>query len=393
MDLLQESDDRQQQMEPLSSTWLFQMDTEESSIADATIATATSSSDENMTSRAQVGDIVTIDLRMSPEDGFVPESLFDTHGIISFVLGWGNYLPGLHKLLEGCSVGESVENVSVDSGWGCRRDDLVFEVPLAKLQQIARVTPEIGSTIFLSEGIQVMVTDIKHDDLLATIDANLPLAGTSYTCSFKVLSISPLPTTVVKYIGNHEGQSAISDTSVSNLSGVTSSQRYCFATFALGCFWGAELAFLRVPGVVGTQVGYSQGTTKFPTYEQVCEGTNRHREATLVVYDSTVVSYSELMSVAVERLEETTSSLELHQLFQQDDDENSVQYKYGFYYHTEEQKKHAEEFLQISRNSRFGIELLPATVFYEAEEYHQKYLYKGGQSAKKGSKETIRCFG
>eukprot|EP00527_Entomoneis_sp_CCMP2396_P005646 CAMPEP_0198145998 /NCGR_PEP_ID=MMETSP1443-20131203/26778_1 /TAXON_ID=186043 /ORGANISM="Entomoneis sp., Strain CCMP2396" /LENGTH=345 /DNA_ID=CAMNT_0043809791 /DNA_START=58 /DNA_END=1095 /DNA_ORIENTATION=- len=330
---------------------------------------------------AQIGDIVTLDLNFSPENGYVPESLFDTQGIVTFALGWGNYLPGLHELVQGCVAGDEIQSVSVDAGWGSRRDDLLFEVSQSKLDKIVgnggkSHVVKVGTTLTLPGDIKVLVKEIRADASTVILDANPPLAGTSYSCSFKVLDVSPLPTEQMEYT-----KDAVID------------ERYRIASFALGCFWGAELAFLRLPGVVGTQVGYSQGTTESPTYEQVCQGYTKHREATMVIYDSTVVSYGELMKLAIIRLEQTISSMELHQLFQEDDEAEQIQYKHGFYYHSPMEKTAAQDFLNDSKHNRFGIELLPATTFYQAEEYHHKYLFKGGQSAKKGCKEVIRCFG
>ena len=117
-----------------------------------------------------------------------------------------------------------------------------------------------------------------------------------------------------------------------------------------------------------------------------------------MVYDPDIVSYAQLLQLAVERLTITTpftaisSSSGLNRLFGENDDTSSMQYKQGFYYHTEEQRTQAQD--EIRRhNNRFGVELLHADTFYLAEEHHQKYLYKGGQSARKGARETIRCYG
>ena len=78
------------------------------------------------------------------------------------------------------------------------------------------------------------------------------------------------------------------------------------ATMAAGCFWGLELAFQRVPGVVKTEVGYTQGTKANPTYEEVCSGITGHAEALQIKYDPKVVSYEELLTVYWDRLDPTT---------------------------------------------------------------------------------------
>jgi peptide-methionine (S)-S-oxide reductase len=321
--------------------------------------------------RARVGDVVTVDLNLQAVD-FVPDSLFDRSGSIAFVLGWGNYLPGLHELVEGCAVGDVVQNVPIDAGWGDRQDDLIFRVPTSKLGNVARTGPlKVGTSLHLRGGVEVHVTELHDNEVV--LDANPPMAGASYSCSFTVQNIEPVPQHRTVYHATNDEESRIE-----------------VATFALGCFWGAELAFLRVQGVVGTKVGYSQGITRDPTYEKVCSGGTQHREAVMVVYDANVVSYAILLDVAMERLAVTTSSYDTYRMFEQDED--SRQYKHGVYYHNPEQQRLAHEFSESS-NNRFGIELLMASTFYDAEEDHQKYLYKGGQSARKGAKETIRCFG
>lgn len=326
--------------------------------------------------KARMGSIVSIDLSLTPENGYVPLPLFDTSGTITFVLGWGNYLPGLHTLLEGMEVGESVINLSIDAGWGKRRDGLIVTVPKSRLKSITDLSIlKPGCHLHLEGDIQVLVTHVTEDTI--TVDANPPLAGASFRCDLTILEVESLPPNTLLQT-NLQPESH-------------PSSRFQVATFGLGCFWGAQLAFARVPGVVGTKVGYTQGIQPNPTYEQVCNGKTRHREAVTVIYNPEEVTYEELIRVALGRLDQTTDVLKLHELFAMDGDEESDQYRHGFYYHTDEQKCLAEEI--IAAESRFRIELLPASQFYEAEEYHQHYLLKGGQSSRKGAKETIRCFG
>jgi peptide-methionine (S)-S-oxide reductase len=305
--------------------------------------------------RAQLGDIVTVQLDLRPEN-FVPEPLFDTTGRIQLVLGWGNYLPGLHELIKGCTQGDSVKNVSIDAGWGKSRQDLIIRFPKRKILELG-VKLRVGSSLRLKGGIQVLVKEIEQDHVV--LDANPPLAGTSYSCSFTILDIED-----------------------------RENSKYQQATFALGCFWGAELAFMRRDGVVGTKVGYSQGITTNPTYYQVCEGNTQHREAVQLIFDTTKVSYQELVQLALERLSQTDTVYDLGSLFDQD----ATQYKHGIYYHTPEQKTWAQSALETNRRVR-RVELLDATTFYDAELQHQQYLYKGGQSARKDAKASIRCYG
>jgi peptide-methionine (S)-S-oxide reductase len=159
----------------------------------------------------------------------------------------------------------------------------------------------------------------------------------------------------------------------------------------MGCFWGIELAMMRVPGVVGTRVGYTQGSKTNPSYQEVCQGKTKHREAVIVVYDSRVVSYQHILNVYADRLAATESQYTMN-LFPDDDDEESLQYKNGIYFHNEKQRRLAKTFVDDHLH-RYDVELLKATAFYDAEESHQQYLYKGGQASRKNAREAIRCYG
>jgi peptide-methionine (S)-S-oxide reductase len=352
------------------------------------------------TRTARSGDIITLkNLQFIPEHGFVPEPLFDTCcPDVALVLDWGNYLPGLHALLDGCCVGDVVTNVSVDAGWGARRSDLVFRVPITKLQSyLPDSGPALGLALRLKGGIDVVITEILDGEVIV-IDANPPLAGTSYACSFEVVAID-------RWEGARCGDDCISTcNNVDAYDGQKHERRYQMATFALGCFWGAELAFMRTEGVVGTRVGYSQGKTNGrPTYEEVSSGRTGHRESVQVIYDSQIVSYEALVQIALSRLHATqgyNSVYDLQRLYRirnnaDDDDDETKQYRNGFYFHSMEQRDMIDRILKQEGDSgaRFEIEVLEASTFWNAEERHQQYLYKGGQDARKGAKQPIRCFG
>ncbi|MCO5550533.1 hypothetical protein L7F22_004020 [Adiantum nelumboides] len=160
------------------------------------------------------------------------------------------------------------------------------------------------------------------------------------------------------------------------------------ATFAAGCFWSVELAFQRVPGVVKTTVGYTQGKTKNPTYQEVCSGRTNHTEAVMLEYDPEQVTYEKLLEVFWGKHDPT-------QLNRQGND-IGTQYRSGIYFHTPQQEEAARESLEAVER-RIGkkvmTEILPAGEFYPAEEYHQRYLEKGGQSARKQCTDPIRCYG
>lgn len=322
-----------------------------------------------------VGDVVTVDIELRPENGLVLEPLFDTSGTISFVVGGGNYLPGIHELVEGMRVGQKVTNVAIDSGWGKWDPDLILVVPKSNFKKIKNLDNiTVGSTLNLKGGFQVSV--LKVDDDTITVDANHPLAGSGYLCDLRVLSFESYPTSKRTFHENLDPAEA------SHLE---------VSTWAMGCFWGGELAFMRTPGVVGTRVGYTQGVKVNPTYEEVCEGVTKHREAVLVIFDNTVVTYKELIKVYLDRLSATQKEYRLN-IFDDEQDDDTLQYRHGIYYHNAMQRAEAEE-ATTAQTNKFDIEIRQAAEFYEAEEHHQQYLLKGGQSARKGCKVPIRCFG
>jgi len=160
------------------------------------------------------------------------------------------------------------------------------------------------------------------------------------------------------------------------------------ATFAAGCFWGVQLAFQRVPGVASTMVGYTAGQKMHPTYHEVCSGSTGHTEAVQMLFNPAVVSYKELLMVLFDRMDPTT-------LNRQGND-RGTQYRSGIYYHSEDQKNIASEFIkevQPRYQDRIVVEVKQAEKFWPAEDYHQKYLEKGSQKANKGCLEPIKCYG
>jgi len=145
------------------------------------------------------------------------------------------------------------------------------------------------------------------------------------------------------------------------------------ATLAAGCFWGVEAAFRKVKGVVSTSVGYTGGSFKDPTYEDVCSRKTGHAEAVEVEFDSSRVSYDELLAVFWENHDPTT-------LNRQGPDVGT-QYRSAIFFHTPEQKAAAiasKEKLQNSGRykNRIATEITPASQFYRAEDYHQQYVEK-----------------
>lgn len=147
------------------------------------------------------------------------------------------------------------------------------------------------------------------------------------------------------------------------------------ASFAAGCFWGVEETFRLTKGVKETAVGYCGGRSKNPTYEDVCSGTTGHAEAVQVKFDPAEISYEKLLKIFWENHNPTT-------WHQQGPDVGS-QYRSVIFYHTPEQKVTAEKSKQeLEKSGRLRkpivTEVVPATEFYRAEEYHQKYHLKNG---------------
>ena len=145
------------------------------------------------------------------------------------------------------------------------------------------------------------------------------------------------------------------------------------ATFAAGCFWGVEEAFRASGRVLKTTVGYTGGGVNFrnPSYEQVCTGQTGHAEAVQIDYDSSVISYQELLGIFWKCHNPT-------QLNRQGPDIGS-QYRSAIFYHNEEQRRHAET-SKLDQMAHFNLQIVteiqPVGPFYPAEAYHQQYLQR-----------------
>lgn len=299
----------------------------------------------NMISPA-LKDYVKVELSVS-KDGTPVDTPFD-QGICSFVIGGGRFFTELNEKAESTPVGTSVKFSATVADFN---PEMTAEIPLENAPGGLRV----GDYVKMSNGMSVRVAEIT--DEFVKIDANPPLAGQPLDFEMKIIQRNP-------------------NTFLTQ------------ASFAAGCFWGLELAFQRVEGVAFTAVGYTHGQVEDPSYEDVCSGETGHAEAVTVLYNPSEVSYDELLEVFWARHDPT-------QLNGQGND-IGTQYRGGIYYHNDEQKSMAEASmaaLQTSLGKPLATELLPATKFWLSEDYHQQYLEKGGQSAKKTAVEKIRCYG
>jgi len=147
------------------------------------------------------------------------------------------------------------------------------------------------------------------------------------------------------------------------------------ATFAAGCFWGVEATFMKVKGVVQTEVGYMGGHTESPTYRDVCTDRTGHAEVVQVTYDDSTVSYEQLLDVFWKAHDPTQKNRQGPDV--------GAQYRTAVFYHDEEQRSTAERSkaaMDASGRFRRPIATLleKAGPFWRAEEYHQKYLQKKG---------------
>ncbi len=147
------------------------------------------------------------------------------------------------------------------------------------------------------------------------------------------------------------------------------------AMLGMGCFWGVERKFWQQEGVYSTAVGYAAGVTPNPTYEAVCSGNTGHSEVVLIIFDPAVVSYEQLLQLFWEGHDPT-------QGMRQGNDRGS-QYRSGIYTFNDVQQRVATDTAQTYQKQlsakgygAITTEILPASEFYYAEEYHQQYLAK-----------------
>lgn len=323
------------------------------------LSTETSESPESPKS----GDVVTVNYNLTPDGNFVPNPLFDD-GAVTFILDGGNYLPGLHTVVHALTPAETI-SCTMDAGYGEPREDLIAKVPIAS-SGISINEIVLDQELFLANGMKCRVVDLDEENF--TIDANHALAGATYSAQVTLKGFENGPS---------EEQFGYNPEAIDG--------KFDVLTIALGCFWGGELEYLRIPGVVGSHVGYTQGQKDDPTYQEVCSGSTGHTEAIQIIFDPSKVSYEELVKIGLERLGESRS------LINQAGNDKGTQYRHGIYYHNFEQMLLAKS--AIGSYPGCVTECCEAMKFFKAEDYHQQYLLKGGQSAKKNADEIILCYG
>lgn len=145
------------------------------------------------------------------------------------------------------------------------------------------------------------------------------------------------------------------------------------ATFAGGCFWCMQHPFDGLEGVISTAVGYTGGHKEDPTYEEVCSGTTGHTESIEIIFDPSRISYDKLLDLFWKNIDPTTLNRQFADV--------GTQYRTAIFYHNEVQQQLAEAskvaMQESGRHERpIVTEITAAAIFYQAEEYHQKYYEK-----------------
>ena len=137
-----------------------------------------------------------------------------------------------------------------------------------------------------------------------------------------------------------------------------------------GCFWGTEKVFKILNGVTETTVGYANGHTENPTYEEVCTDTTGHRETVKVSYDTDRISLEKILTAYFMVIDPTVQNMQGADI--------GTQYQTGVYYEDKEDLTIIEKFFSKEKDkyTSFFVELLPLSCFWTAEEYHQDYLDK-----------------
>lgn len=156
---------------------------------------------------------------------------------------------------------------------------------------------------------------------------------------------------------------------------MSDSSKYDTATLGAGCFWCVEAIFQQIDGVISVASGYSGGKIKNPTYREVCSGLTGHAEVIQVVYDSSKVSFDELLEVFFKTHDPTTLNRQGNDV--------GTQYRSAIFYHNEEQREKAQYYKNKLNDEKayanpVVTEIAPFTAFYKAEDYHQNYYNENG---------------
>ena len=146
------------------------------------------------------------------------------------------------------------------------------------------------------------------------------------------------------------------------------------AILALGCFWGPEIKFSKIDGVIRTEVGYCGGNSSSTTYKEVCAGKTNHAEVVKLEFDDKVISFKKILDLFFKMHDPTQKDMQFPDV--------GTQYRSEIFYETDEQKKEAEEVLNEKNkefNGKIQTNISKVKNYCKAEEYHQKYIEKNKQ--------------
>jgi len=165
---------------------------------------------------------------------------------------------------------------------------------------------------------------------------------------------------------------------IDQINSQVNSKEFKKATFGGGCFWCTEAVFKQIDGVISTEVGYAGGHTEYPTYEQVCTGKTGHAEVCQIVFDPEKITYEELLEIFFKTHDPTTLNRQGADI--------GTQYRSVIFYHDEEQKNMALNFIsKLERSGKYANQIVTQVEslknYYRAEEYHQNYFEKNPYAA------------